>query len=58
MLNAEKASTDSVLGNKELTDLVSALGCGDFLLGGKVFDWMALGYPVDPVKGKLPKGSF
>jgi len=28
VLNAEKASTDSVLGNKELTDLVSALGCG------------------------------
>ncbi len=28
VLNAEKASTDNVLANKELTDLVSALGCG------------------------------
>ncbi len=28
VLNAEKASTDNVVANKELSDLVSALGCG------------------------------
>src|SRR6185369_2736078 len=28
VLNAEQASTSKVLGNKELTDIVSALGCG------------------------------
>ena len=28
MLNAEQASTDKVAGNKELQDIVSALGCG------------------------------
>ena len=28
VLNAEQASTDKVVGNKELTDIVSALGCG------------------------------
>ena len=28
MLNAEQASTSKVLGNKELQDIVSALGCG------------------------------
>ncbi len=28
VLNAEQASTDKVAGNKELTDIVSALGCG------------------------------
>jgi len=28
VLNAEQASSSKVLGNKELTDLVSALGCG------------------------------
>lgn len=44
VLNAEQASTDKVAGNKELTDIVSALGCGlgnDFDLSklryGKVF---------------------
>ncbi|HYX90864.1 MAG TPA: DNA topoisomerase IV subunit B [Myxococcaceae bacterium] len=28
VLNAEQASTEKVVGNKELTDIVSALGCG------------------------------
>ena len=28
MLNAEQASTDKVAQNKELQDIVSALGCG------------------------------
>ncbi len=28
VLNAEQATTDKVVGNKELTDIVSALGCG------------------------------
>jgi DNA gyrase subunit B len=28
VLNAEQATTSKVLGNKELTDIVSALGCG------------------------------
>ena len=44
MLNAEQASTDKVASNKELQDIVSALGCGigpDFDLAklryGKVF---------------------
>jgi DNA gyrase subunit B/topoisomerase-4 subunit B len=44
VLNAEQASTDKVTSNKELTDIVSALGCGignevDFakLRYGKVF---------------------
>jgi DNA gyrase subunit B/topoisomerase-4 subunit B len=44
VLNAEQASLDKVTGNKELTDIVSALGCGiagDFDLGklryGKIF---------------------
>jgi DNA gyrase subunit B/topoisomerase-4 subunit B len=44
VLNAEQASTDKVAGNKELTDIVNALGCGlgnDFDLSklryGKVF---------------------
>ncbi len=44
MLNAEQASTDKVAGNKELQDIVSALGCGigaDFDLSklryGKIF---------------------
>ena len=44
MLNAEQASTEKVLGNKELQDIVSALGCGfgdDFdvskLRYGKIF---------------------
>ena len=35
-----------------------ALGCRDCHEGGKGLDWKALGYPGDPVKGKLPKGSF
>jgi DNA topoisomerase IV B subunit len=33
VLNAEQASTDKVASNKELTDIVSALGCG---LGGEI----------------------
>ncbi len=34
VLNTEQASTEKVLSNKELADLVSALGCG----AGKAFD--------------------
>ena len=44
VLNAERASADTVLANKELQDIVSALGCGvgkDFDIGklryGKIF---------------------
>jgi DNA gyrase subunit B len=44
VLNAERANTQAILGNKELQDIVSALGCGagqDFDLGklryGKIF---------------------
>jgi DNA gyrase subunit B/topoisomerase-4 subunit B len=40
VLNAEQASTDKVVGNKELTDIVSALGCG---IGGD-FDITKLRY--------------
>jgi DNA gyrase/topoisomerase IV subunit B len=40
VLNAEQASTDKVLSNKELSDLVSALGCGT----GKTFDVSKLRY--------------
>jgi DNA gyrase/topoisomerase IV subunit B len=40
VLNAEQASTSKVLGNKELTDLISALGCGV----GKDFDPSKLRY--------------
>jgi DNA gyrase subunit B/topoisomerase-4 subunit B len=40
VLNAEQASTSKVLGNKELNDLVSALGCG----AGKTFDTAKLRY--------------
>ncbi len=40
VLNTEQASTDKVLSNKELTDLVSALGCG----AGKTFDVTKLRY--------------
>ena len=40
VLNAEQASTDKVLANKELSDLVSALGCG----AGKTFDVGKLRY--------------
>jgi len=40
VLNAEQASTSKVLSNKELTDLISALGCGF----GKDFDAAKLRY--------------
>ena len=40
VLNTEQASTGKVLGNKELGDLVSALGCG----AGKEFDVSKLRY--------------
>jgi DNA gyrase/topoisomerase IV subunit B len=40
VLNTEQASTDKVLANKELADLVSALGCG----AGKTFDVAKLRY--------------
>jgi DNA gyrase subunit B len=40
VLNAEQASTSKVLGNKELQDIVSALGCGF----GKEFDASKLRY--------------
>ena len=40
VLNTEQASTAKVLGNKELSDLVSALGCG----AGKDFDAGKLRY--------------
>ena len=40
VLNTEQASTDKVLSNKELSDLVSALGCG----AGKTFDAAKLRY--------------
>jgi DNA gyrase/topoisomerase IV subunit B len=40
VLNAEQASTNKVLGNKELNDLISALGCG----AGKDFDPSKLRY--------------
>ncbi|MBI2964358.1 MAG: type IIA DNA topoisomerase subunit B [Deltaproteobacteria bacterium] len=40
VLNAEQASTEKVLSNKELSDLVSALGCG----AGKSFDLAKLRY--------------
>ncbi len=40
VLNAEQASTDKVLSNKELSDLVSALGCG----AGRTFDVAKLRY--------------
>jgi len=40
VLNTEQASTAKVLGNKELADLVSALGCGT----GKDFDARKLRY--------------
>ncbi|AUX23670.1 DNA gyrase subunit B [Sorangium cellulosum] len=40
VLNAEQASTSKVLGNKELQDIVSALGCGF----GKDFDASKLRY--------------
>jgi DNA gyrase subunit B len=40
VLNAEQASTSKVLGNKELQDIVSALGCGF----GKDFDGSKLRY--------------
>jgi DNA gyrase subunit B len=40
VLNAEQASTSKVLGNKELQDIVSALGCGF----GKDFDISKLRY--------------
>ncbi len=40
VLNAEQASTSKVMGNKELNDLISALGCGS----GKDFDLSKLRY--------------
>ena len=40
VLNAEQASTSKVLNNKELNDIVSALGCG----AGKTFDASKLRY--------------
>ena len=40
VLNAEQASTSKVLSNKELTDIISALGCGT----GKDFDAGKLRY--------------
>jgi DNA gyrase subunit B len=40
VLNAEQASAEKVLSNKELSDLVSALGCG----AGKTFDVAKLRY--------------
>jgi len=40
VLNTEQASTSKVLGNKELSDIVSALGCG----AGKTFDASKLRY--------------
>ncbi len=40
VLNAERASASQVLGNKELSDIVSALGCGM----GKSFDATKLRY--------------
>jgi DNA gyrase subunit B/topoisomerase-4 subunit B len=40
VLNAEQASTSKVLSNKELTDLISALGCST----GKSFDLSKLRY--------------
>ncbi|MCK6553640.1 type IIA DNA topoisomerase subunit B [Candidatus Binatia bacterium] len=40
VLNAEQASTSKVLSNKELTDMISALGCGF----GKDFDAAKLRY--------------
>ena len=40
VLNTEQASTEKVLANKELSDLVSALGCG----AGKSFDPAKLRY--------------
>lgn len=40
VLNAERASVSQVLGNKELSDIVSALGCGM----GKAFDASKLRY--------------
>jgi DNA gyrase subunit B len=40
VLNTEQASTEKVLSNKELSDLVSALGCG----AGKTFDATKLRY--------------
>jgi len=40
VLNSEQASTDKVVGNRELTDIVSALGCG---IGGD-FDITKLRY--------------
>ena len=40
MLNAERASAKQVLSNKELSDIVSALGCGM----GKAFDVKKLRY--------------
>jgi DNA gyrase subunit B len=40
VLNTEQASTEKVLGNKELADLVSALGCG----AGRTFDAAKLRY--------------
>ncbi len=40
VLNAERASASQVLGNKELSDIVSALGCGM----GKSFDASKLRY--------------
>ncbi|MEB2283313.1 MAG: DNA topoisomerase IV subunit B [Polyangiaceae bacterium UTPRO1] len=40
VLNTEQASTAKVLGNKELSDIVSALGCG----AGKDFDAKKLRY--------------
>jgi DNA gyrase/topoisomerase IV subunit B len=40
VLNTEQASTEKVLSNKELADLVSALGCG----AGKAFDVRKLRY--------------
>jgi DNA gyrase subunit B len=40
VLNAEQASTEKVLSNKELSDLVSALGCG----AGRTFDVAKLRY--------------
>ncbi len=40
VLNAEQASTSKVMGNKELTDLISALGCGS----GRDFDASKLRY--------------
>jgi DNA gyrase subunit B/topoisomerase-4 subunit B len=40
VLNTEQASSSKILGNKELTDLISALGCG----AGKEFDEQKLRY--------------